>query len=120
MEIFTELNVHGFNPIEVFMEILSHCLGQKCLLLSNIEVLILLLSNIEVLILLYHSWGKFGMNISNHEKCRSLAQQIFACIWYIIIMLYRIRVITVVNSLLLLVTPQATLSVTSSSSRGGA
>ena len=110
MEIFTELNVHGFNPIEVFMEILSHCLGQKCLLLSNIEVLILL----------YHSWGKFGMNISNHEKCRSLAQQIFACIWYIIIMLYRIRVITVVNSLLLLVTPQATLSVTSSSSRGGA
>ena len=27
----TGLNVYGFNLIKVFMDILSHCLGQKCL-----------------------------------------------------------------------------------------
>ena len=34
VERFAGLNVCCFNPIEVFMEILSHCLGQKCLLSS--------------------------------------------------------------------------------------
>ena len=28
---YAGLNVSGFNPIEVFTEILLHCLGQKCL-----------------------------------------------------------------------------------------
>ena len=34
---FTGLNVHVFNPTEVFTEILSCCLGQKCLLFSIIK-----------------------------------------------------------------------------------
>ena len=33
----TRLNVHGFNPIEVFAEIVSHYFGQKCLLFSIIK-----------------------------------------------------------------------------------
>ena len=33
----TALNVHGFNPIEVFAEISSHYFGQKCLLFSIIK-----------------------------------------------------------------------------------
>ena len=35
VERFAGLNVHGFNPTEVFTEILSYCLGQKCLLLKR-------------------------------------------------------------------------------------
>ena len=35
VESFTGQNVHGFNPAEVFMQILLHCLGQKCLLLKR-------------------------------------------------------------------------------------
>ena len=35
MEIFAGLNVCGFNPTEVFAEILSRFLGQKCLLLKG-------------------------------------------------------------------------------------
>ena len=36
-ERFAGLNIHGFSPIEVFMEILSHCLGHKCSLFSLIK-----------------------------------------------------------------------------------
>ena len=35
VEKFAGLNVHGFNPTEVFMEILSDCLGQKSLLVKR-------------------------------------------------------------------------------------
>ena len=31
VERFTGLNINGFNPIEVFVEVLLRCLGQKCL-----------------------------------------------------------------------------------------
>ena len=37
MERFAGLNVYGFNFIEVFTEIFSHGLGQKCLLFSIIK-----------------------------------------------------------------------------------
>ena len=40
VEIFAGLNICGFNPIEVFVEILSHCLGHKCLFSMIREVLI--------------------------------------------------------------------------------
>ena len=36
-EKFAGLNVHFFNPIEVFAEIFSLCLGQKSLLFSTIK-----------------------------------------------------------------------------------
>ena len=32
---FAGLNIHGLNPIEVFVEILSCGLGEKCLLFST-------------------------------------------------------------------------------------
>ena len=35
MEKFAGLNFCGFNPTEVFVEILSHFLTQKCLLLKS-------------------------------------------------------------------------------------
>ena len=35
MERFGGLNFCSFNPTEVFEEILSNCLGQKCLLLKR-------------------------------------------------------------------------------------
>ena len=35
VEKFAGLNVHGFNPTEVFTEILLDCLGQKCLLVKR-------------------------------------------------------------------------------------
>ena len=38
VERFTELNVHGFNPTDVFMEILQHFLGQKCLLFREVLI----------------------------------------------------------------------------------
>ena len=37
VESFADLNSCSFNPIEVFVKILSHCLGQKCLLFSIIK-----------------------------------------------------------------------------------
>ena len=37
MERFAGLNINGFNPIEVFAEIFSCFLGQKCLLFSIIK-----------------------------------------------------------------------------------
>ena len=38
VERFTELIVHGFNSTEVFMEILLHFLGQKCLLFREVLI----------------------------------------------------------------------------------
>ena len=38
VERFTRLNVCGFNPTEVFAEILSHCLGQKCLYIREVLI----------------------------------------------------------------------------------
>ena len=35
MEKFARLSVRGFNPTQVFMEICSCCLGQKCLLVTR-------------------------------------------------------------------------------------
>ena len=35
VEKFAGLNFHGFNPTEVFAEILWHFLSQKCLLLKS-------------------------------------------------------------------------------------
>ena len=35
MERFAGPNVCSFNPTKAFTEILSHCLGQKCLLLKR-------------------------------------------------------------------------------------
>ena len=37
VERFAGLNIHSFNPTGVFMEILSRCLGQKCLLFSMVK-----------------------------------------------------------------------------------
>ena len=36
VERFAGLNVHGFNPTEIITEVLSRCLGQKCLLLKRV------------------------------------------------------------------------------------
>ena len=40
VERFAELNVYGFNPTEVFMEILLHFLGQKRLLFREVLIFI--------------------------------------------------------------------------------
>ena len=69
-ERFAELNVCIFNPIEVFTEILSRCLGQKCLLFSIIKERYL------------YSWENFHGTLENREKCESLAQQIFPRLRY--------------------------------------
>ena len=60
------LNIHSFNYIEVFVEILLRCYGQKCLLLSIIK------ENL-------YSHKTFAVVHKNHK---SLAQQIFPCLWY--------------------------------------
>ena len=69
-ERFAGLNVHIFNPIEVFAEILSRCLGQKCLLLSLIKE--------------RHVYSQkiFCSTLENHEKSESLAQRIFLRLQY--------------------------------------
>ena len=36
-ERFPGLNIHGFSAIEVFTDILSHCLGHKCSLFSTVK-----------------------------------------------------------------------------------
>ena len=36
-ERFPGLNIHGFGAIEVFTDILSHCLGHKCSLFSTVK-----------------------------------------------------------------------------------
>ena len=65
---FAGLNVCGFNPIEVFAELLLHCLGQKCLLFSIIKKRCL------------YSQENFHGTLENHEKCKILAQQKFPCL----------------------------------------
>ena len=65
-EKFVGLNVRVFNPIEVFAEMLSHCLDQKCLLFSIIKERHLLYSRAN-------SRG----TLENREKHECLAQQIF-------------------------------------------
>ena len=67
MERFAGLNVRRFNYIEVFAEILSHCLGQKCLAI--------LFSIIKERC--QYSREIFYGTFENHEKRKSLAQQIF-------------------------------------------
>ena len=72
MEIFTELKIHGFNPTEVFADIFSHCLGQKCLLFSiNKERRL-------------YSQNNFSGILENCEKCEWLAQRIFLCLLYVV------------------------------------
>ena len=62
MERFDGLKVYGFNFIEVFTEIISRGLGQKCLLFSIIKERHL------------YSWQIFHGNPEDHEKHESLAQ----------------------------------------------
>ena len=69
MERFVGVNIHSFNPIKVFVEILLHCFGQKSLLFSTIKERHL------------YSWKNFRGTLKNHENCESLAQQIFTCLW---------------------------------------
>ena len=63
---FNGLNIHGFSAIEVFAEIFSCCLDHKYSLFSIIKERHL------------HSWKIFRGTPENREKCKSLAQQIFA------------------------------------------
>ena len=37
MERFAEQNIQGFSAIKIFMDIVLHCLGHKCLLFSTIN-----------------------------------------------------------------------------------
>ena len=53
MKRFAGLNIRSFNPIEAFMEVLSDCLSQKCLLFSIIKERCL------------HSWNNFFENCEN-------------------------------------------------------
>ena len=71
-ERFAGLNVRVFNSIEVFTEILSCCLGQKCLLFSIIKERHL------------YSWENFCGTLENHEKCECLAQKIFPHLQYML------------------------------------
>ena len=64
-ERFTGINVHGFSPIEVFMEILLCFLGHKCSLFSIIKERHL------------YSWKNFRGTPENCENHESLAQLIF-------------------------------------------
>ena len=64
-EKFAGLNVPVFNPIEVFMEILSCLLGQKCLLFSIIKERHL------------YSLENFRGTHENREKHECLARRIF-------------------------------------------
>ena len=61
MENFAELNLHDFNPTEVFTEILSHFLSQKCLLLMSGAIFM----------------ENFHSDVENLKNRESLAQQIF-------------------------------------------
>ena len=58
VEKFAGLNVRGFNPNEVFTEILLHFLGQKCLFLERCLYL----------------WKNFHGALENCENHKSLAQ----------------------------------------------
>ena len=65
METFAGLNVHSFNPFETFIEILSLCLGQKCLLFSIIKERCLC------------SQKKFCGTLENCENFESLTSESF-------------------------------------------
>ena len=67
VERFCELNVCGFNPIEVFAEILVCCLGQKCLLFSILKRCL-------------YSQENFGGTLDDCKKHGGLAQRIFPCL----------------------------------------
>ena len=62
VEKFAGLNIHGFNPTEVFMEVRLHYFGQKRLLFSIIKERCL------------YSQKNFHGTLDNHEKRKSLAQ----------------------------------------------
>ena len=70
MEKFAGLDVCGFNPIEIFAEILSRFLGKKCLLFSVIKERCLC------------SWKNFHGTLEDHGKIESLTQHIFPHLWY--------------------------------------
>ena len=70
-EIFAGVNIRSFSAIKVFTEILLHCLGHKCSLISTIKERCL------------YSWKDFHSTPENREKCESLAQQIFLCLLYL-------------------------------------
>ena len=68
-ERFAGLNVRGFNPIEVFVEILFALLWLRCLLFSIIKERHLC------------SRKNFRKTLENCEKRENLAQCIFPCSW---------------------------------------
>ena len=72
-ERFARLNIRGFSIIKVFTEILSCCLGHNAHYLVQLKR-----KNC-------YSWKNFRTTPENHEKCKSLAQQIFPCLWYFIV-----------------------------------
>ena len=55
MERFAGLNIRGFNPIDLFTEILSRCLGHKCSSFSIIKERCL------------YSWKTFCYTLKNYE-----------------------------------------------------
>ena len=59
MERFAGLNIRSFNPIEAFMEVLSHSLGQKCLLFRERCL---------------HSWNNF---CDTFENCENMPSESF-------------------------------------------
>ena len=68
MERFAGLNICGFNPIEVFKDILSSCLGQKCLYIIKER----------------HLYSQKTFMVATLENCedhKSLVQQIFPHLW---------------------------------------
>ena len=67
MERFAGLSIHSFNPIGVFTEILSHCLGQKCSLIKERCL---------------YSQENFSSTLENHENTESLAKRIFPRLQY--------------------------------------
>ena len=79
MERFDGLNVRSFSPIEAFTEIPTHCLGQKCLLISLIKERCL------------YSRENFHRTLENCQKLKSLAQQIFPRLQYLLVSMFKIE-----------------------------
>ena len=63
--LFTELNICSFNPTEVFIEILSHCLSQKHGLFSIIKLRCLYL------------WENYRGTLDNCDKHEGLPSKSF-------------------------------------------
>ena len=61
VETLAVLNIHSFNRIEVFAEMLLHCLSQKCLLFNVIKERCL------------YSWKNFHSTLKNYKNHESLA-----------------------------------------------